>query len=188
MTFGGNMNQIIAALVEDKPGVLNRVASVFRRRGFNIESLTVGVTERKGISRMTIVADTDDLGAERMRQYLIKLVNVIQVENLTYASKMCRNLAMIKVRTTSDKRTQIMQLVEVFRARVVDVAHESLIIEVTGDDSKIDSLVEVMKPFGILEMVRTGIVAMERGSKSMANHSEAPVLPAFMKMEEPVVA
>ena len=182
------MNQIIAALVEDKPGVLNRIASVFRRRGFNIESLTVGVTERPGISRMTIVADTDDIGAERMRLYLYKLVNVIQVENLTYASKMCRNLAMIKVKATSDERMQIMQLAEVFRARVVDVAHESLIIEVTGDDNKIDSLVEVLKPFGILEMVRTGIVAMERGSKSMANDSETSELPAYVNMEETVVA
>ncbi|MBI9049279.1 MAG: acetolactate synthase small subunit [Anaerolineaceae bacterium] len=182
------MNQIIAALVDDKPGVLNRIASVFRRRGFNIESLTVGVTERPGISRMTIVADTDEVGAERMRLYLYKLVNVIQVENLTKVSKMCRNLAMIKVKATSEERMQIMQLAEVFRARVVDVAHESLIIEVTGDDSKIDSLVEVLMPFGILEMVRTGMVAMERGAKSMADGLEEAMLQSYLNVEEAAIA
>jgi acetolactate synthase-1/3 small subunit len=116
------------------------------------------------------------------------LVNVIQVENFTYVSKMCRNLAMIKVKATSDERMQIMQLAEVFRARVVDVAHESLIIEVTGDDNKLDSIVEVLKPFGILEMVRTGMVTMERGSKSMASGLEPAVLPSYLNMEEPVVA
>ncbi len=178
------MAQIIAVLVEDKPGVLNRVASLFRRRGFNIESLTVGVTESPGISRMTIVAETDSVGAERLRLYLYKLVNVIQVEILTDASKMCRNLAMIKVKAKSADRTQIMQLVDVFRARVVDVATESLIIEVTGDDEKLDSIVDVLQPFGILEMVRTGMVAMERGSKSLADGTTQVVFPAYLNMEE----
>lgn len=182
------MAQIIAVLVEDKPGVLNRVASLFRRRGFNIESLTVGVTESPGISRMTIVAETDSVGAERLRLYLYKLVNVIQVEILTNASKMCRNLAMIKVKAKSADRTQIMQLVEVFRARVVDVATESLIIEVTGDNEKLDSIVEVLHPFGILEMVRTGMVVMERGSKSLADGTAPVVFPAYLNMEEAFAA
>lgn len=182
------MTQIIAVLVEDKPGVLNRVASLFRRRGFNIESLTVGVTERAGVSRMTIVADTDTVGAERLRLYLYKLVNVIHVDILTNASKMCRNLAMIKVRAENADRMQIMQLVEVFRARVVDVAQESLIIEVTGDNNKLDSMVEVLKPYGILEMVRTGMVVMERGSRSMAEGMEPLTLPAYMNVNEAVAA
>ena len=150
--------------VENKPGVLNRVASLFRRRDFNIESLTVGHTESPGISRMTIVTDTDHAGAFRVETNLYKLLNVISVENISAAPTVCRELAMIKVAaSTAENRTQLMQLAAVFRARVVDVAPTALVIEITGTEDKIDGLLEVLRHYGILEMVRTGRVAMSRG-------------------------
>jgi acetolactate synthase-1/3 small subunit len=150
--------------VENKPGVLNRVASLFRRRDFNIESLTVGHTESPGISRMTIVTDTDQAGAFRVETNLYKLLNVISVENITAAPTVSRELAMIKVAaSTAENRTQLMQLAAVFRARVVDVAPTALVIEITGTEDKIDGLLEVLRHYGILEMVRTGRVAMSRG-------------------------
>ena len=151
--------------VEDQPGVLTRVSSLIRRRGFNIESLTVGHTERPGVSRMTIVMDSDERAVPRIEANLYKLVNVISVENMTPTPAVYRDLAMIKVAATQASRGAIMQLVDVFRARVVDVSPESLIIEITGDEDKIDGLLEVLQPYGVLEMVRTGIVAMRRGSK-----------------------
>jgi len=154
--------------VENKPGVLNRVASLFRRRAFNIESLTVGHTDKPGVSRMTIVVDTDEQGAKRAEANLYKLVNVLLVDNITGAASVLRDLAMIKVAATPETRSHLLQLVQVFRARVVDVAPESLIVEITGTEDKIDSLLDVLRPFGILEMVRTGRVAMSRGAKSAA--------------------
>lgn len=163
------MQHTIIALVEDRPGVLSRIASLFRRRGFNIESLTVGHTEQPGISRMTIVVDTNEVEAERVIAYMYKLVNVIQVEDLTNMTPMVRNLAMIKVLANDAKRTEIIQLVEIFRARVVDVAQESLIIEITGTEDKIESFVNVLRPYGIIEMVRTGAVAMSRGAMALSN-------------------
>ncbi len=149
--------------VENKPGVLNRVASLFRRRGFNIESLTVGHTDRPGISRMTIVTDTDEPGAYRVETNLYKLLNVISVENISSAPAVCRELAMIKVAAAGETRAHLMQLAGVFRARVVDVAPTSLTIEITGTEDKIDGLMEVLRHYGILEMVRTGRVARARG-------------------------
>jgi acetolactate synthase-1/3 small subunit len=157
------MRHTFVALVEDKPGVLNRVVSVFRRRNFNIESLTVGHTHQEGISRITIVVDSDKTDIERIMPYMYKLINVVQVEDLTEVPRVSRDLAMVKVSTTSQNRSAVMQLAEVFRARIVDVATDSLIIEITGDEDKINGFVEVLKPYGILEMVRTGIIAMERG-------------------------
>jgi acetolactate synthase I/III small subunit len=162
------MQHTLVALVEDQPGVLNRVASLFRRRAFNIESLTVGHTDQPGISRMTIVIDNTQTNAERVTANLYKLVNVIQVADLAESPTVNRDLALIKVSAPPDHRTEIMQLVDVFRARIVDVTNESLIIEITGDGEKIDGFVEVMKPFGILEMVRTGLVSMVRGSQTVA--------------------
>jgi len=150
--------------VEDQPGVLTRVTSLIRRRGFNIESLTVGHTERAGVSRMTIVMDSDERAVPRIEANLYKLVNVISVENITPKSVVFRDLAMIKVAATEATRGPIVQLVGVFRARVVDVAPESLIIEITGSEDKIDGLVEMLRPYGVLEMARTGRVAMARGS------------------------
>ena len=150
------MQHTLVALVEDKPGVLNRVASLFRRRAFNIESLTVGHTEKPGISRMTIVVDSDQTDAERVVAYLYKLVNVIQVEDLDSVPSVRRDLAMVKVTATAENRAEIQQLVDVFRARIVDVTNNSLVIEITGDEEKINGFVELLRPIGIIEMVRTG--------------------------------
>lgn len=160
------MQHILVVLVEDKPGVLNRVASLFRRRAFNIESLTVGHTDRPGVSRMTIVVDSAQTDAERVIAHLYKLVNVIQVTDLTTAPSVTRDLALIKVGATSANRSEVIQFVDVFRARIVDVANDSLVIEITGAEDKINSFVEVLRPFGISEMVRTGIVAMARGCEA----------------------
>ena len=149
--------------VENQPGVLNRVASLFRRRAFNIESLTVGHTETPGVSRMTIVVETDSAGANRLEANLYKLVNVLSVDDVTDAPVVCRDLAMIKVAADANQRTEVMHLVDVFRARVIDVTPTSLVIETTGTEDKIDGLLEVLRPYGVIEMVRTGRVAMERG-------------------------
>ena len=158
------MNRTLIALVEDKPGVLNRVASLFRRRAFNIESLTVGHTDHPGISRMTIVVDSDRTDAQKVAQHLYKLVNVIQVDDVTEQPVVMRDLALIRVRANGGgSRSEVMQIVDTFRARVVDVGLDALMIEATGTEDKIDGLVEVLRPFGILEMVRTGRVAMVRG-------------------------
>jgi acetolactate synthase-1/3 small subunit len=160
------MLKTFVVYVEDKPGVLNRVASLFRRRAFNIASLTVGHTETPGVSRMTIVVETDEFGARRAEANLYKLVNVLRVDNITDRPSVFRDLAMIKVATTPESRMHVMQLVDVFRARVIDVGPDSLIIETTGTEDKIDSLVEVLRPYGVLEMVRTGRVGMARGSRT----------------------
>ena len=159
------MRHTFVALVEDKPGVLNRVVSVFRRRLFNIESLTVSNTHQPGISRITIVVDSDKTDVERIMPYMHKLINVIQVEDLTYEPCVSRDLAMVKVSAAPEKRSAIMQLAEVFRARIVDVASDTLIV----DKEKIDSFVEVLQPYGIIELVRTGIIAMERGVPKLLN-------------------
>lgn len=163
------MQPTLVALVEDKPGVLNRVASLFRRRAYNIESLTVGHTEKPGVSRMTIVVDSTQTNVDQVTANLYKLVNVIQVKDLSKQPAVTRDLALIKVAADPDHRSEVMQLVEVYRSRIVDVTNESLMIEITGDTSKIDSFVEVLRPFGILEMVRTGAVAMSRGAAMEPN-------------------
>jgi acetolactate synthase I/III small subunit len=156
------------AYVEDVPGVLNRVASLFRRRGYNIESLTVGQTEKEGVSRMTFVMEGDDTTARLMEANLYKLVNVLRVQDVTYVPSVLRDLALIKVSAPPAVRAQVLQVVEVFRARVVDVATEALVIEITGTEDKIMGLVEVLEPFGIIEMVRTGLVAMTRGAEAVS--------------------
>ena len=166
------MARTLIALVEDKPGVLTRVASLFRRRAFNIESLTVGHTERPGVSRMTIVVDDSRSGAEKIVQHLYKLVNVIQVDDITDNPSVSRDLALIKVQTPSGQvRSEVLQIVDTFRARVVDVGLNSLMVEVTGAEDKINGLAEVLQPFGIIEMVRTGRVAMMRGTNGSAGES-----------------
>ncbi len=149
--------------VEDRPGVLNRVASLCRRRGFNIESLAVGHAETPGVSRMTIVVETDAAGARRIEANLAKLVNVLQVQNITDVPTVSRDLVMIKVAADAAARAHLMQLVDVFRARIVDVAPRSVVIEMTGTEDKIDGFLEVLRPYGVLELVRTGRVAMVRG-------------------------
>ncbi len=157
------MLNVFVVHVENKPGVLTRVASLFRRRAFNIDSLTVGRTEKADVSRMTIVVDTDKDGAKRLEAHLYKLVNVLLVENITGQPSINRDLAMIKVACSQETRTDILSLVNVFRARVIDLAMDSIIMEITGNEEKIDRLIEVLQPYGLLEMVRTGIVAMRRG-------------------------
>jgi acetolactate synthase-1/3 small subunit len=157
------MLHTFAIYLDNKPGGLNRIASLIRRRAFNIESLTVGHSETAGVSRMTIVVDTDDYGARRLEAHLTKLVPVRRVDNITAAPSISRDLALIKVAATGDARTQVMQLVEVYRARVIDLSPESLVIETTGAEDKIDSLLDVLRPYGVIEMVRTGRVAMARG-------------------------
>jgi acetolactate synthase-1/3 small subunit len=162
--------------VEDKPGTLDRVASLIRRRAFNIVSLAVGGSEEPGVSRMTIVVDTDGDGARRIEAHLYKLLNVLRVENITRLPSICRDLAMIKVSASQQTRPSIVQLTEVFRGRIVDVAPDSLIIEITGTEDKVDGLVEVLRPFGVLELVRTGRIAISRGARS-GSRAAAPVIP-----------
>ncbi len=154
----------IVSYVEDRPGVLNRVASLFRRRAYNIVSLNVGRTHEPGVSRMTIVVDADDDTARRIEANLYKLVNVLRVDDITHKPNVARDLALIKVQFGPEQRTEVLQLCEVFRARVVDVSPVSLIAEITGTQDKIDGLVNVLRPFGITEMVQTGLVSMTRGT------------------------
>jgi acetolactate synthase-1/3 small subunit len=151
--------------VEDKPGVLNRVASLFRRRNFNIESLAVGHSEMPGVSRMTIVTDEEEfLRRNVIRTNLLKLINVIDVQDLTDVPCLVRETALIKVRADATQRGQVMNVAEMYRARIVDVGTETLIVEVTGESEKIEAIVAVLEPFGILEMMRTGKIAMTRGT------------------------
>ena len=157
------MRHTLVALMEDKPGVLSRVASLFRRRSFNIESLTVGHSETPGISRMTIVVSGDDAVVEQVSKQLYKLINVTKVVDVTQEPAVFRELALIKVHATGNTRGEIMQLVDIFRAKAVDVAGDSLTIEITGQEDKVESLISLLRPFGIKEMVRTGRVAMVRG-------------------------
>lgn len=154
----------IVALVEDQPGVLNRVSSLFRRRGFNIESLAVGQTETPGISRMTIVVDGAKIAVEQVEKQLYKLIDVVKVADITNEPIVARELALVKVRCGPQSRAEIVQLAQVFRADVVDVAENAVIVQVTGDEEKVDALVRVMKPYGIREIVRTGRVALTRGA------------------------
>jgi acetolactate synthase-1/3 small subunit len=162
------MKRTLVALVEDKPGTLTRVASLFRRRAFNIASLTVGRTEQEGMSRMTIVVDHSLTDSQKVKENLRKLVNVVRVQDVTELPAVMHDLAMVKVRTSDGTRAEIMQIVNTFRGRIVDIGLETLMAEVTGPDEQIDRLLEVLRPFGIVEMVRTGRVAMVRngGRKS----------------------
>ncbi len=153
----------IVALVEDKPGVLNRMASLFRRRGFNIESIAVGHSEIPHLSRMTIIVDGTTTTVEQVRKQLDKVVDVVRVSDITGDKIIARELALIKVKATSSTRSEIMQIVDIFRANIVDVASDSVTIEVTGDEDKITSLFDLLRGFGIKEVSRTGRIAMTRG-------------------------
>jgi acetolactate synthase-1/3 small subunit len=169
------MKHTIVALVENKPGVLNRVASLFRRRNFNIDSLTVGRTDNPHISRMTIVMDSG-ADADQVQKQLYKLINVIQVEDVTQVPGVSRDLALIKIQVDSRTRGEVVQLCEIFRARIVDVTSDSVIVEITGDEQKIDSLLELLRPIGIIEMVRTGVVTMSRGENILTPNGYKPRL------------
>ena len=164
------MQHTLIALVENKPGVLNRVASLFRRRNFNIESLNVGRTEDPAVSRMTIVMDSDEVGAHKVEANLYKLVNVIDVQDVTNQPAVTRDLALIKVKAKPEQRAEVANLADIFRGRIVDVAPESVILEITGTEDKIESLLELLRPLGIHEMVRSGQVAMTRGNALGVRH------------------
>jgi len=153
----------LVALVEDKPGVLNRVASLIRRRNFNIDSIAVGHSEIAGLSRMTIVVDGATTAVEQVRKQLDKLIEVVKVTDITEGHIVARELALIKVYATSATRSEIIQIVDIYRAKIVDVATNSLTIEATGDEEKIDSLYSLLRKFGIKELSRTGRIALTRG-------------------------
>ncbi len=154
----------LIAYVEDVPGVLNRVASLFRRRGFNIDSLTVGHTETPGVSRLTVVVDGATTIVEQVVKQLYKVLDVVKVSDITHDESVDRELALIKVTATTATRSDIMQMCDIFRAKIVDVAAESVIVEITGEEQKIDSLLQLLRPFGLKELVRSGRVAMARGA------------------------
>ncbi|WMW23257.1 acetolactate synthase small subunit [Methanolobus mangrovi] len=160
------MRHTLAVLVENKYGVLSRVAGMFSRRGYNIDSLTVGVTDDPTISRMTIVVMGDDDVLEQVMKQLNKLIDVIRVSDLKSEESVDRELALIKVNSEVANRSEIMQIADIFRARIIDVGSKSMIIEVTGDEGKITAIEQLLKPFGIKEMVRTGKVALRRGQKN----------------------
>ena len=156
----------IVAHVEDRPGVLARVASLFRRRGFNIESLTVGHSDEPGLSRMTIVVDGSEYQVQQVERQLFKLIEVVSVVDITHKPMLDRELALIKVACDATNRDQIVDLARIFRADIVDVADTCVIVQVLGSDDKVDKLESLLRPYGILEMVRTGRVAMVRGRET----------------------
>ncbi len=160
------------ALVEDKPGVLTRMASLFRRRGFNIESIAVGHSELPNLSRMTIVVNGTASILEQVRKQLSKGVNVVKVVDVTDDNITVRELALIKVRANSSTRSEIIEIADIFRASIVDVAADSLTIEITGDEDKVDSLLNLLRGFGVKEVARTGCIAMLRGSTSQLRVEE----------------
>jgi acetolactate synthase-1/3 small subunit len=162
------MKHTLVALMEDKPGVLNRVSSLFRRRNYNIESLSVGHSETLGISRMTIVVNGDERIVEQVVKQLEKLVNVTRVLSVSNQPTVFRELALIKVNAAPGTRSEIMELANVFRARVVDVAPASLTVEITGPEDRVTSLIGLLQPYGIEELARTGRVAMVRGVNGSA--------------------
>ena len=162
----GQEQHTIIALVEDKPGVLTRIASMFRRRGFNIVSLAVGRSEKQGLSRMTFVVNGDLETVQQVTRQLDKLIDVIEVSYISTHQVVARELALMKVTTTPVTRGEIMQFAELFDANIVDVGPTSMVVEVTGSEQKVNSLEDLLRPFGITEMVRTGLVAMVRGQES----------------------
>ena len=165
------MTHTVSVLVANKPGARARVSNMFARRGFNIESLAVGHSEKPGLSRMTFVVDADT-NAEQVVRQLDKLIDVVDIRDVSHEDIVAREMAMIKVRSSRENRSQIIDLAEVFKAEVVDVATDSMIIEATGEEQKIDSLVALLEDFEIIELVRTGKVAMLRGSAVSHPHEE----------------
>ena len=159
----GYSRRTLVSLMEDKPGVLSHIANLFRRRNYNIESLSVGHSEIPGVSRMTIVVNGNDAVVEQVIKQLYKLVNILKVSDIDDSSSVTRELALIKVYAPASARAEIKQLVDIFRANIIDVALESLTIEITGTEDKVDSLVAMLRPYGIKELARTGRVAMVRG-------------------------
>jgi len=161
------MSHVLSLLVEDKPGLLTRVAGLFARRGFNIESLAVGKSEIEGLSRITVVVDVEELPLEQVTKQLNKLVNVIKIVELDPTQSVTREHLLIKVRVDNTTRSQILEAVNLFRAKVVDVATDALVIETTGDSAKIQAFLRVLEPYGIKEIAQSGLLAIGRGSKSI---------------------
>ena len=159
---------VLSLLVEDKPGILTRVAALFARRGFNIESLAVGTTEVDGVSRMTVVVNLDGQPLEQVTKQLNKLVNVLKIAELEDEASVARDHMLIKVKTDVNTRSQVLEAVTLFRARVIDVVSDAVVIEVTGDTAKCKAFIKVLEPFGIKELVQSGAIAISRGSKSMS--------------------
>lgn len=174
MTEGTMLNTFVV-YVENKPGVLTQVTGLFRRRAFNIDSLTVGRTEKPDVSRMSITVEADPDQARRIEANLYKLVNVLRVDNITEEPAIVRDLSMIKVKAPQDVRPHILELANVFRARVVDVSLDSVTLEITGTEDKVDGLLGVLRPYGVLEMARTGIIAMRRGQRPLAPSEQEEV-------------
>ena len=163
----------LSVLVENKPGVLTRVSALFTRRGFNIHSLAVGPTEHEDISRITVIADAEGLAMEQVIKQLNKLVNVLKIVELDPATSVGRELYLIKVRADDANRTAVLQIVDLFRAHVVDVAPESLTLEATGTRDKLEAFLEMMEPYGVRELVRSGTLALARGPRSMTDRALA---------------
>ena len=161
------MSHVLSLLVEDKPGLLTRVAGLFARRGFNIESLAVGKSEIEGLSRITVVVDVEELPLEQVTKQLNKLINVIKIVELDPAQSVTREHMLIKVKADNTTRSQVLEAVHLFRARVVDVATDALVIETTGDSGKIEAFLRVLEPYGIKEIAQSGLLAIGRGSKSI---------------------
>lgn len=165
----------LSVLVEDQPGVLARIAGLFSRRGFNIESLAVGPTETPNVSRITIVVAVDELPLEQVTKQLNKLVNVLKIIELEPTTSVQREFMLVKVRADSSIRSHVLETVTLFRANVVDVSPDAVTIEVTGSREKLDALLRVLEPFGIRELVKSGVVALGRGAKSMGERALRPV-------------
>jgi acetolactate synthase-1/3 small subunit len=161
----------LSVLVENKPGVLTRVAALFARRSFNIHSLAVGPTEHESISRITVVVDVDQLPLEQVTKQLNKLVNVLKIVELEAGSSVQRELLLVKVRADDATRTAVLQVVELFRARVVDVSPDAVTVEATGGPEKISALLPVLEPYGVREIVQSGMVAIGRGGRSMTDRA-----------------
>jgi acetolactate synthase-1/3 small subunit len=161
----------LSVLVENKPGILARVASLFSRRGFNIDSLAVGTTEHPEISRMTIVVNVEDLPLEQVTKQLNKLVNVLKIVELDPVTSVQRELVLIKVRADVETRSHVLETVQLFRAKVVDVATDAVTVEATGSRDKLEALIRVLEPFGIKELVQSGMVAVGRGPRSITDRS-----------------
>ncbi|MGE9807947.1 MULTISPECIES: acetolactate synthase small subunit [unclassified Janibacter] len=161
----------LSVLVENKPGVLTRISALFSRRGFNIDSLAVGPTEHEEISRMTVVVDVDALPLEQVTKQLNKLVEVLKVVELEFNQSVQRELVLVKVRADAGTRSQILEVVQMFRAKVVDVAADSLVIEATGDEGKLTALLEMLQQYGVKELVQSGRVAVGRGPRSITDRA-----------------
>jgi acetolactate synthase-1/3 small subunit len=161
------MLHTLSVLVENHPGVLVRVAGLFSRRGFNIESLAVGITDNPKISRMTIVVEGDNHTLEQVTKQLNKLINVLKVSDISQDESVNRELVLIKIHAEPSRRTEIMQIVETFRAKIIDFGKQSIIVEITGDDAKVNALIELLREFGVKEVARTGKVSLVRGGRTL---------------------